>query len=271
MMLSNLNNQLAVIEVKGNDASKFLQSQLTNDINQLNTQQFQFSAHLNNKGRMLASFIITKYSENSYYLITPIEIIEKIIPRLKMFILRSMVSITQLTNINLIFGNNKTATGLSLELKANTYLSICENLPENISTEIQTWKAFLIDNAIPFIYLATQELFIPQHVNYDFINGVSYKKGCYTGQEIVARTHYLGKLKKQMYKFTCDQEVKIAQKVVSPIIRDQEAGIIVEVIQNTHSHYGLIVLQTECIEKIFLDIENNNQLLIQAINYDNLN
>ncbi|HMT03131.1 MAG TPA: hypothetical protein PKD00_07480 [Burkholderiales bacterium] len=252
MMLSNLNNQLAVIEVKGNDASKFLQSQLTNDINQLNTQQFQFSAHLNNKGRMLASFIITKYSENSYYLITPLEIIEKIIPRLKMFILRSMVNITQLTNINIIFGNNKTATGLSLEL-------------------IQTWKAFLIDNAIPFIYLATQELFIPQHVNYDFINGVSYKKGCYTGQEIVARTHYLGKLKKQMYKFTCDQEVKIAQKVVSPIIRDQEAGIIVEVIQNTHSHYGLIVLQTECIEKIFLDIENNNQLLIQAINYDNLN
>ncbi len=271
MMLSNLNNQLAVIEVKGNDASKFLQNQLTNDINELNIQQFQFSAHLNNKGRMLASFIITKYSENSYYLITSLQIIEKIIPRLKMFILRSMVNITKLTSVNIIFGNNKTITGLSLELKENIYLSICEDLPENLSTETQDWKTFLIDNAIAFIYLATQELFIPQNINYDFIKGISYKKGCYTGQEIVARTHYLGKLKKQMYKFTCDQEVKIGQKVVSPLIDNQEAGIIVEVIQNNHNYYGLIVVQVECIGKIFLDSQNNNQLLIQAINYNNFN
>lgn len=271
MMLANLNKQLTIIEVKGTDATKFLQSQLTNDINQLNTSSYQFSAHLNNKGRMLASFIITKVDENSYYLITPLEIIEKIVPRLKMFVLRAMVTITHLSNINIIFGNTSINDSLSLELKVNFYLSFCNTLPENLNINAKTdlWKDFLINNGIPFIYLASQELFIPQNVNYDLINGINFKKGCYTGQEIVARTHYLGKVKKRMYQFTCKEEAKIAQKVISPIIDNQEAGIIVDFVQREEDYFGLIVLQIECIDKIFLDKENQHQLLIQPITYEN--
>ena len=70
MTILNLNNELIMLEISGADATTYLQGQLSNDIRELATKPFQFSAHLNNKGRILATFIITSPSENLYYLIT---------------------------------------------------------------------------------------------------------------------------------------------------------------------------------------------------------
>ncbi len=260
----NISNELKVISISGIDSQKFLQGQLTNDINELDNKPFQFSAHLNNKGRMLASFIITKPAPDIYYLITSTEVIDKIIPRLKMFVLRSKVVIESLSS-QVVFSNHKLDNELSLEIFPQYFISITNS--DATLQNNQLWKKTLINHGIPLIYLSTQEEFTPQQVNYDLFNGVNFKKGCYTGQEIVARTHYLGKVKRRMYRFICDNEPTIGQKVLSPLFDNQEIGVIVDFMSRDLDYLGLVSLQIDCVDSAFLDLDNKVQLLTQSIEY----
>jgi folate-binding protein YgfZ len=244
----NIDTEIAIISVNGTDSKTFLQGQLSNDINLLDHQSSIFAAHLNNKGRVLATFIITKIDDNTYYLLTSREIIDKITPRLKMFVLRAKVNINQINDKHII---------------------LCENInPQNAQLpNTLNWKLFLINNGIPLVYNATEAEFIPQHINYDLIDGVSFTKGCYTGQEIVARTHYLGKSKRRMYQFTCEtSHVAVGQKVISPKLNNQPVGIIVETINQNNISRGLVSLQTDCTDAAFIDgIQTHTQLMIQSI------
>ncbi len=261
MNIVNLKNNLSVIKVSGDDSVKYLQGQLTNDINQLDNVAFQYSAHLNNKGRMLASFIITKVETNCYYLITATEIIDKILPRLKMFILRSKVSM-EILDENIYFYDEKfddkaniAQDAKNIVLNETHYLTItCQQIVT--VQEVDLWKQWLIHSGVPMIYLNTQETFTPQQVNYDLIGGVNFKKGCYTGQEIVARMHYLGKVKRRMYEFTTSFDVYIGQKIYSPVMNNQEVGEIVEAACIDEKWSGLISVQIDCIEVAFLDVDN---------------
>ena len=264
MEVYNISNELGIISVSGIDSKKFLQGQLTNDINELDTKDFQFSAHLNNKGRMLASFIITRPEPETYLLFTNREIIDKIIPRLKMYVLRSKVTI-ELSNIDVIFSDYKIQNNFSIEVFPQYFIST--NNKESVPQNHQLWKRVLINHGFPLIYLNTQEEFTPQQVNYDLLGGVNFKKGCYTGQEIVARTHYLGKVKRRMYRFICDNEPTIGQKIVSPLFDNQEIGVIVDFIKRDHDYLGLVSLQIDSIDGAFLDKDNKIQLLTQSIEY----
>lgn len=295
LISTNLNDKLKVIEVSGIDSQKFLQGQLTNDINELDSKPFQLSAHLTNKGRMLASFIITKVANDSYYLITTSEIIDQITAKLKMFVLRSKVTISIIsTEIILKFNNSNNNSNKpanidkiinsngqnihSIEICHNYFLTICnmsklgkeinscmiENTTETVQPNL--WKKLLIERGIPMIYTSTQDIFIPQHVNFDLIDGVNFKKGCYTGQEIVARTHYLGKVKRRMFNFTSAFAAAIGQKVVSPKLDNQEIGVIIEILKQEDDAYtGLISIQLDCIDSAFLDIQNQQPITIYQI------
>src|SRR5579863_8238366 len=106
MLIVNLTPELAILEVSGIDSVTYLQGQLTNDIKLLDKQNFQYSAHLNNKGRLLASFIITKVGENFYHLITHKHIIDKIMPRLKIYVLRSKVTLNKLEQTSILFSDH---------------------------------------------------------------------------------------------------------------------------------------------------------------------
>jgi len=268
-MLTNLKHELVIIEVRGPDSRKFLQGQLTNDIHQLDTenkQNFQFSAHLNNKGRILASFIVIKPNADTYYLITPKVICDKIIPRLKMFVLRSKVEFS-IPDLYPIFSNAPLLADLQIAFKDKYFISIFEKVPDGVYYDLSPWKKFLVDFGYPLIYTQTYEIFTPQQVNYDLLDGVNFKKGCYTGQEIVARTHYLGKVKRRMYRFSCVQEVVIGQVVFSPKMNNQEVGVIVEMIEQNGGYIGLVSLQNDCSYEAFLDIANTQPLVIQPLEY----
>lgn len=270
MEQNNLIDELSVIEVSGADSAKYLQGQLTNDINELETKPFQLSAHLNNKGRMLASFIITKIAHDTYYLLTPSEIVDQILPRIKMFVLRSKVIITKLDK-HILFSNKPLHSGHELEITPKHYLTIVDSASDSVKKDSIAWHSLLICHGIPMIYSKTQESFIPQHVNYDLLNGVNFKKGCYTGQEIVARTHYLGKVKRRMFKFISDFPTTIGQKILSPKLDNQEVGVVVDVIKRDYNYLGLVALQNDCTDSAFLDEENHEQLLIQSIKYQETN
>ena len=227
-------HHLGVARVQGEDAQTFLQGQLTNDISLLGEAKIQLSGYCNPKGRMLAQFIIIPETEG-FILLTPRSIFAKTINRLKMFVLRSKVEITDIGDdyTCIGFAGNGVETVLSnmipglpeqdftLQAEPNHIIAkIPGTLPRylvvtKITNAISLWESQAdkfskagpsawhwldIHAGLPVILPETIEEFVPQMVNLELIGGVSFKKGCYTGQEIVARMHYLGKAKRRMFR-----------------------------------------------------------------------
>ena len=264
MDLLNLNSELIIIEVSGSDASSYLQGQLTNDIRELTTTPYQLAAHLNNKGRILATFMITAPSADTYYLITSSSVAATILPRLKMFILRSKVNLA-LSSHSIYLSSAALSNCHSFTLATGQFLNIGPaNLNANIA-QAQDLSKLLVELAIPMIYSATTEKIIPQQVNYDLIGGINFKKGCYTGQEIVARTHYLGKIKRRMVHFNTQWQPTRGQPVVSPSLDNQEVGFIIDYYPLEAGFRGRVALQSDCCDSAFLDSANTQQLQCSLI------
>ncbi|MDC0552653.1 hypothetical protein OAO12_00080 [Methylophilaceae bacterium] len=232
LSLYPLHKEFSLIEVSGEDASTFLQGQITNDINLVNETTSVYAGLCNPKGRLLAFFHILKLHD-SFFLICPQCIAENIAKKLAMYVLRSKVVIAINTTIRLQgfeFAGEGLCDKVGFPENTNTmqsflregmhvtrisginprYLCLADN--STITTFMTThkthvvektcecWKQTSITNKIPNIYLETQGKFIPQSLNLDLINAINFKKGCYTGQEIVARTHYLGTVKKRLFR-----------------------------------------------------------------------
>ncbi len=222
-------SHLGVIQVSGADALTFLQGQLTQDVAKITAEHAAFAGHCSPKGRLLAHFLAWK-SGDDYFLQLPREILEPIQKRLKMYVLRSKVVLTDMSNSVVRFGVAganaaslikevfaqvpaqsmdavSTALGTVIALPngryeilvANDALALWQKLISGSKpVGASVWRWLQIRAGIPEIYPATQEQFVPQMVNDDLIGAVSFQKGCYTGQEIVARLHYLGKAKRRM-------------------------------------------------------------------------
>lgn len=239
------NNQLASLDhlgalsVSGEDAQAFLQAQLSNDINQTHENEkptrAQISAYCNPKGRILAQFLIVPTAAG-YYLIAAKDLLQKTLMRLRMFVLRSKVSIEDVSNEIVLMGfmgPKLQQSGVDLPTGDYTlqphesgfivslpssgiarYMLICPlaeapavwvKLAEHASpASADTWQWLDIQAGQPSVVAATHEEFVPQMLNLELINGVNFKKGCYPGQEIVARMHYLGKPKRRMFRLSAD-------------------------------------------------------------------
>lgn len=224
-------NTHSTIKVEGDDRIQFLQGQLTQDINLITLDKALFAGFCNPKGRVLA-FMLCYMDQASIHIQIDSSIEESFLKRLKMYVLRSKVSISllgdQFTCIGFIGFKALLEQGIQ---PPKSYLDIVRShdvmimrvgkgterfqlmgeaskvksfmqlqLPEYTSMSIESWNNLNILDGVPDIYPTTQEAFIPQSLNMDLIDGVNFKKGCYTGQEIVARTHYLGKVKRRMYR-----------------------------------------------------------------------
>lgn len=228
-------DHLGCIRASGADAQSFLQGQLSNDIALLGNEHVQLSAYCNPKGRMLAQFLIVP-DHQDFLLLLPRAILESTLKRLRMFVMRSQVSLTDVSEEIVCLGLAGTSIAAQLQTQLNlpqsdysliqsdTVLACKLPAPQtryllvtdtnNASTLWQQWSTVLyptdqqlwhwldIQAGLPSIWPQTIEEFVPQMVNLELINGVNFKKGCYPGQEIVARMHYLGKPKRRMYHLT---------------------------------------------------------------------
>jgi len=227
-MISNLSN-FGLIKVSGNDAETFLQGQFTNDVRQVTDTHCQLSAMCSPKGRVIVNFRLFK-RDNAYYLLLPKDSLAASLKRLQMYVLRAKVKLEDASE-NLypigVAGANSTEILTSclgfappteldacLTVEKITVLKVPDNkaryivlteTPDNISAcgektaDASEWQRLDILAGLPQIVPATNEAFVPQMLNYDILNGIGFKKGCYTGQEVVARMHYLGTLKRRMY------------------------------------------------------------------------
>lgn len=228
---------LAIFEVSGADAADFLQNQFSNDIKALAEGDSCLAAYCNPRGRMLALFRVIRRSD-SYLLLLPSGMAEATLKRLRMFVLRSKVSFTDLSDqwAALAIAGAQTASWLTkagLALPENTDQGAWREdaavvrlrgeqpralvvAPQQRISDIWTtlapltrigelaWRLLDIRAGVPQILPGAQEKIIPQMANLDLLDGVSFTKGCYPGQEIVARLHYLGNLNRRMYRLTLD-------------------------------------------------------------------
>ena len=227
-------SHFGIISAYGEDGNEFLQAQFTNDINEVDEAHSQLSALCSPKGRMLCNFRIFR-REQTFYLTLPYELLEAALSRLRMFVLRSRVTLEDASDALM-------GIGASGERMVDHLRDIVGELPENVDESIQfndytvirvagvvprfeiygllepmkklwqsldvhatpvgasVWELLNIQAGIPVITAATIDSYVPQMANMHLVNGVSFDKGCYPGQEIVARMHYLGKLKRRMYR-----------------------------------------------------------------------
>ena len=278
-------SHLGLLEISGADAVTFLQGQVTNDVSQLNGSNAHYTAYCNPKGRMLALFLAFAHYDHLHLQFNR-ELLEPIMKRLKMYVMRSKVEIKDVSDSIIKFGLNGLEAASMLEavfskIPTEDYeLASLENgailkLPsynDDARFEIFTdainapliwdalksnskvvekphWDWLEIQAGIPDIELKTQEQFVPQMLNLDILNAINFKKGCYTGQEIVARTHYLGTVKRRTYlaEITSETAPNAGDKVLDAT--QNEVGQIVRVAPNALSGFdALIELRIEAKE-----------------------
>lgn len=224
-------SDLGLIKVSGEDKETFLQGQLTNDVTKVSGTHSQMSSYCSPKGRMLANFRLFMRGDD-IYIIIPQEKLEAILKRLRMFVLMSKVVLDDVSEELVCVGVVGDCTSVKLPTESDdvateagiTSIRLAGDSPrallvgdfESMSELWQSsgaaikersyWSLQDIRAGLPTVYEQTTEAFIPQMTNMQLINGVSFKKGCYTGQEVVARMQYLGKLKRRMFRVSIDTD-----------------------------------------------------------------
>ena len=226
-------DELGLILVRGDDAADFLQNQLSNDVYKIGESSFQVSSYSTPKGRLLGVFRVVRV-DNGYLLVTARATLPSLLERLYRYVLRADVSLADASDyfarIALqsdrpgILGHPSLAPEpgasyqddklvslqlaplgtqrrfLVLCLDADAAISLWQALAEGLAvTGFASWRLAEIRAGMPTIYPATAEEFVLQMANLNALGGVSFDKGCYPGQEIVARMQYLGKLKRRMF------------------------------------------------------------------------
>ena len=270
MMIVLLKNR-ALLKISGKDAEEYLQSQLSNDIKKLNHNSIQINAYCQHQGKIIALFWVMRFGDD-FLLSFPQDLLEVVISRLQMFVIMSDVIIDDISE-------DYSQIGLVNERQPNAY-SINNSLSilidkvagkANFKTEeITEWTSASIKSFLPEVFLATSEKFVPQMLNLDINEiGVSFSKGCYPGQEVVARLHYLGSAKRRLFSFTSDKEMQVGDSLYCASSktalargnRYKGSGIVVSKVKYNSLFYCLGTLDVDLIdEEITLNNEHGTKL-----------
>ena len=191
-----------IIVVEGKDSIDFLQGQISTDVSKQETEKIDRSAICNLKGRVIASFLCKKISNDQFHLITHQSVVKKLVDTLKKYAVFSKVSINE--------GD--------------------ENVIDYIDDE--AWKNSIIDNFDPEIYSENSEKYTPQELGYDKNGRIDFKKGCFTGQEIIARMHYRSPGNFSIARVEIDGTNKSFDQVFT--VNDKKVGNIIEYVNGKY-------------------------------------
>ncbi len=253
---------LSLIRVHGAEALAFLNGQLSNDVRRVDAAHSQLAAWNNAKGRVVA--LLRVFGRNGdYYLLLPGALHATVLQRLRMFVLRAKATLENADAGLAVFGlagsqaeallreavgeppagANACAThdGVTLVRTSTTPARFLVVAPTDAAAGLwkrlrtqarpvaaDRWRWLDIAAGVPQVYPDTSEAFVPQMLNLELLDGVDFKKGCYPGQEIVARLHYRGGLKQRLYRLHADQEVRPGMPVYAPDLPGQATGAVVD-------------------------------------------
>lgn len=285
--------QFSLLRIEGPDSERFLQGQLTCDVAKLPADQWSLGACCTAKGRMVANFVIARDAVDGYWLRLPTAQVDALIQHLKKY---AVFFKTQLTDISasykivafippqqppaeqldseaIIRQRSLSWTEQHAELsyhdgRQEFWLSndqAEQKLIRETLCDSKRWHLFDINQATIWVNTDTREHWIPQNIDWQLQGGVSFSKGCYTGQEIVARLQYLGKAKKALYRVTSKHSQPLA---ILSEIKTAEGRSIGELC-SWHDHQGLALLTiTEGLEQVLLVTESSEiPLSIEKLSY----
>jgi folate-binding protein YgfZ len=240
-----------VIRVEGEDAAKFLHGQLTQDFSLLGLEQARLAAFCSAKGRMQASFIGFKRSPTDVLLLCQRDLLASTLKRLAMFVMRAKAKLSDASDAFALYGLTGSATqaGASSEAWAasragaatmvNLYpaIGVARQLwvapsdtpaPPGALLPLETWLWSEVRSGVATLSPPVFEAFVPQMLNYESVGGVSFKKGCYPGQEVVARSQFRGTLKRRAFIVHCDAALSAGQEIFSISDAEQPVGLVVQ-------------------------------------------
>ena len=215
-----------IIVVEGKDSIDFLQGQISTDVSKQEIEQIDRSAICNLKGRVIASFLCKKISNDQFHLITHQSVVKKLMDTLNKYAVFSKVSINE--------GG--------------------DNMGDYVDDE--AWKNSIIDNFDPEIYSENSEKYTPQELGYDKNGRIDFKKGCFTGQEIIARMHYRSPGNFSIARVEIDDPNKSFDQVFT--VNDKKVGNIIEYVNGKY----LVSGKTKNFDSLKDNIENTG---IQSI------
>ena len=294
---------LSVLRITGLDAAVFLQGQFTDDVAALGPGEAQYGAWCSPKGRMLANFLIRRSGESIFEMLLPESLSEAIAKRLRMFVLRSRVTVIDASGESVRLGVGGPGAGdaigralgpapvvgdvasfddqLVAALPGPRYvITVAADAAapcwERLASACRpagfaAWQWLTIRAGVPVITAPTSDLFVPQAANWDALGGISFQKGCYAGQEIVARTQYLGRLKERLALAHLDGAPPApGERLYSAAFGEQACGTIVNAAAAPGGGTDMLaVLQLAAAESgdVHLGAPGGAPLLLSALPY----
>ena len=263
---------LGVIRATGDDAATFLHGQLTQDFKLLNEQQARLTAFCSAKGRMLASMVGFKHN-GEVLLVCHREVLAATLKRLSMFVMRAKVKLSDASDEFQLLGlagsalealtptaapmtRTSVAAGTLIQLhpagavpRALWLAPVSEPAlaAPTLSTELWLWGE--VQSGVATLQAAVADAFVPQMLNYESVGGVNFKKGCYPGQEVVARSQYRGILKRRAFVMHCAVEVQASQEIYPATEGSQPCGQVAQAAPApTGGWDAIVVLQLSSLE-----------------------
>lgn len=258
LVLADLSHY-GLIALAGEDAQTFLHGQITNDLRGLREEKAVFAGYCSAKGRLLANFLIFRRG-TELYIMLPRSLREGIQKRLSMYVLRAKVKLRDASDEWIALG----LSGREAADLVSTRFGQCPAAPMDVvhgpdgwavrlgehrfdvfvspqaapglwqqwagqarPVGAPAWDWLTVTAGVPVILPPTQDHFVPQMANMELLHGVSFHKGCYPGQEIVARSQYLGKLKRRMYLAHVDAQAEAGHELYCPDLPGQACGMVV--------------------------------------------
>ena len=246
-------NHLGVIRVAGEDAAKFLHGQLTQDFALLDEQHARLAALLTAKGRMLASCIAFKRSDAEVLLVCARDLLAPTLKRLSMFVLRAKARLSDASGDYALYGLLGDAARAALpegdepwakadlgdasvvrlypadgQPRALWLAPAASPAPAGAPTSEALWLWSEVRSGVATLTAPVVEAFVPQMLNYESVGGVNFKKGCYPGQEVVARSQFRGTLKRRTYLAHAPSALAVGAEVFAPEDAEQPVGTVVQ-------------------------------------------
>ncbi|MDO9134619.1 MAG: folate-binding protein [Hydrogenophaga sp.] len=255
---------LGVIQVDGEEAAKFLHGQLTHDFALLGLSEARLAAFCSAKGRMQASFVGFKRSHDQILLVCSRDLLPATLKRLSMFVLRAKAKLSDASDAFAILGLAGSAVPAALPAAPWSQLregdaSVVRLYPADgtvralwvapadtpapagdLMTE-DLWNWLDVKSAVATLSQPVFEAFVPQMLNYESVGGVNFKKGCYPGQEVVARSQFRGTLKRRAYVVHSEAPLTVGQEVFHSSDAEQPCGTVVQAAAHPAGGFDAIV------------------------------
>ena len=261
-------DHLGVIKITGEDNAKFLQGQLTQDFALLGLNEARLAAFCNAKGRMQASFIGFKYPNGDHtdiLLICSKDLLAATMKRLSMFVMRAKAVLTDASAEFAVYGLlgnkdskspatistpwSKTDVGSVSVVGLYPAQGVARQMwvgpstalpPQGDAIDLDAWLLSEVQSGVATLSTPIFEALVPQMLNFESVGGVNFKKGCYPGQEVVARSQFRGTLKRRAFILTCSQAMAAGDLIFSSLDTEQECGLVVQAAKDANGLWWAI-------------------------------